>query len=70
MYNCQAYKVIKYIDHMPIELILYYYIMIAIILLHIMEIKVKVSFDLRFLKQCRIQVPSVGKNFRELNQFQ
>ena len=34
---------------MRIELTLYYYIMIAIFLLHIMAKKVKVSFDLRFL---------------------
>ena len=40
---------VKSIDHMRIELTLYYYIMIAIFLLHIMGKKVKVSFDLRFL---------------------
>ena len=49
LYNCQVYKVIKYIDHMLIELTLYYYIMITIFLLHIMGKKLKVSFDLRFL---------------------
>ena len=37
LYDCQVYKVIKYIDHMPIELTLYYYIMIANFLLYIME---------------------------------
>ena len=41
--------VVKSIDHMRIELTLYYYIMITIFLLHIMVKKVKVSFDLRFL---------------------
>ena len=41
--------VVKSIDHMRIELTLYYYIMIAIYLPHIMEKKFKVSFDLRFL---------------------
>ena len=49
LYTCQVSKVVKSIDHMRIELTLYYYIMITIFLLHIMEKKVKVSFDLRFL---------------------
>ena len=49
LYDCQVYKVIKFIDQMTIELTLYNYIMFAIFLLHIMEKKVKVSFDLRFL---------------------